>query len=88
MLYNSTYNFTHKLYLCVQPLVEVCFDIVVCELYVSVGTGIVCTVRIVNLALHHLCHIFHPFDNAIIRYWFPSVSERVKTAVSIIVYHH
>ncbi len=88
MLYKCAYNFTQILYLRIKPLIKIGLDVVVCELNVCVGTGIVCTVRIVNLALHHLCHIFHPFDNAIIGYWFSSVSEWVKTAVSIVVYHH
>ena len=85
MLYNSTYNFTHKLYLCVQPLVEVCFDIVVCELYVSVGTGIVCPILIVNLTLHHLCHILNPISTTIFGYWLTSVCEWVKTAVAVVM---
>ena len=88
MLYKCAYNFTQILYLRIEPLVKVGFDVVVCELYICIGTGIVCTVSIVNLALHHLSHIFHPFDNAIIGYRFSPVSERVKTAVSIVVYHH
>lgn len=85
MLYYLAYNFTHKLYLCVQPLVEVGFDVVVCELYVSIGTGIVCTVLIVNLTLHHLCHILNPISTTIFRDCLTSVCERVKTAVTVIV---
>ena len=85
MLYSSAYNFTQNLYLCVQPLVEVGFDVVVCELYVSVGTGIVCPILIVNLALHHLCHILNPISVAILGYWLTSVCEWVKTAVAVVM---
>ena len=85
MLYYSAYNFTHYLYLCVQPLVEVGFDVVIGELYVSVGTGIVCSILIVNLALHHLCHILNPISTTIFGYWFTPVCEWVKSAVSVIV---
>lgn len=85
MLYSSAYNFTQNLYLCVQPLVEVGFDVVVCELNVSVGTGIVCAILIVNLALYHLCHIFNPISVAILGYWLTSVCEWVKTAVAVVM---
>ena len=85
MLYSFAYNFTHKSYLCVQPLVEVGFDVVVCELNISVGTGIVSPILIVNLALHHLCYIFNPICTTIFGYCLAPVCEWVKTAVSVIV---
>ena len=88
MLYSSAYNFTQKLYLCVQPLVEVRFDVVVGELYVCVGTGIVRSILIVNLILHDLCHILNPISVAILRYWLAPVCEWVKTTVAVIVDNH
>ena len=88
MLYYLVYNFTQNLYLCVQPLVEVGFDVVVCELHVSVGTGIVCPILIVYLTLNDLCHILNPISVAILRYWLAPVCEWVKTTVAVIVDNH